>query len=900
MLLGSYLISNGQEERRLAMVIGNADYSIGELKNPVNDALLMAKAFDSLGFDVILDTNIQTKQQFEHLIREFDRRRENYDVGFVYYAGHGIQVGSNNYMIPTQEKLEKEDDVYYSGVNVQMIIRILTRTSDQVNVLILDACRNNPFEQKWNRTRSIYSSKGLAKMQAPMGSLIAFATTAGNVAPDGDGENSVYCTALWNNMFKERVSLDQFFRNVRAEVLQRTDGQQQTEESTQLTGETFYLVQSDYKRKYSAIDSLIIEEKYFKALDLLQEILYESAEKEAILLKSMIYNIIELYDKEIEHLEEYQLIFPEWIELHEIRAARYEDLGNFTAAKKIYKNIIEIDSTHSDAQVNLAICYEYLNELDSAIEAYTIAIELDTVKTEYLSFRSDSYLMKGDTIKALEDLGRALQINDTTWTAYSRIAELYVAMNQMDKANETYQGLIASDNAPIFELSHALNNQALILENLGKPEDAVKNLTYIIDNFKDTLSDDAIATTYRNLGDIYSNKLSQPIKAIENYKKSIELEPWGGTYKNLVSVFLSVGDTIEALSVSDELLNIDRNPYNLSDKADILFDYNEFSKALELYHESNSNVSNAYDDNILINWNTYKIAQCLWIQSKPLKAINQINENLKLDGVLLDSVGVADLLKIKSAILSEAGNINDASQCLQEALKYNQSTELYIHLVYFYWENHDTLGVRSALSSGLEVAEDRIDTLDLLETILQIEIEWKEWNQAEKLAENLMLLSQNYEYYCYSGKIAMNQGKYEDALELLSHAMELDSSSVDAFFIRSKVWMAIKNDAEAVLDLERAISIDADDPEGYYYLAKFFLQKGEFLKALKYLNLSIARYRNDYFISDEDATQTIELYTLYQERAECYRILGDNDLMCDDLKSAIELGAIINLDACIF
>ena len=466
---------SAQEEKRLALVIGNADYELGELKNPVNDAILMSEAFDSLGFDVILDTNIRTKYEFEKVIREFDSRRENYDVGFVYYAGHGIQVGSENFMIPTNEKLEQEEDVYYSGINVQMIIRILTRSTDQVNVLILDACRNNPFEQRWNRNRSLNKGNGLAKMQAPMGSLIAFATTAGNTAPDGDGENSIYCSALWNNMFKERVSLDQFFRNVRSEVLTKTNGQQQTEESTQLTGETFYLVQSNFRFKYLAIDSLIIGENYFEALDLTQEVLFESIEKEAILRKAEIYNLLEEYDKEIEHLDKYQLLFPDWIELLEIRGATYEDLEDYSKAKQVYKKIIQLDSSHSEAQLNLAICHEYLNALDSAIVAYSKAIELDSTKTEYLSYRSDSYLLRGDTLKALEDLNRALQISDTTWTAYTRIAELYEAINEMDKAYETYQKIITLGNTPVFELSHALNNQALLLEELQRPEDAVKN-----------------------------------------------------------------------------------------------------------------------------------------------------------------------------------------------------------------------------------------------------------------------------------------------------------------------------------------------------------------------------------------------------------------------------------------
>ena len=889
---------SAQEEKRLALVIGNANYSVGELKNPVNDALLMAEAFDSLGFDVILDTNIQTKYEFVEIIKEFDSRREDYEVGFVYYAGHGIQVGSENYMIPTNEKLEKEDDVYYYGINVQMIIRILTRSSDQVNVLILDACRNNPFEQKWNRTRSLNPGNGLAKMQAPMGSLIAFATTAGNVAPDGDGENSIYCTALWNNIFKERVSLDQFFRNVRSEVLEQTNGQQQTEESTQLTGETFYLVPSNFRRKYRTIDSLIVKENYFEALDLTQEVLFESIEKEAVLLKAEIYNLLGEYNKEIEHLNKYQLLFPNWIRLLEIRGATYEDLENYNQAKRVYKKIVHLAPDHSDAQVNLAICHEYLNELDSAIAAYSKAIELDSTKTEYLSYRSDSYILKGDTLKALDDLNKALRMNDTAWTAYSRIAELYEAVNRMDKAYETYQKLIDSENTPIFELSHALNNQALILEELDRPEDAAKNLTIILDNFKDTLAEGAIATTYRNLADLYFKKLDEPLKALETYRNSIELDPWEGTFKNMIDVHLSLGDTIEALSVSDELLQLDRNPYNLSDKADILFAYGAFTKAIDLYEESNANLIDSSDYSNLINWNTYKLAQSYWTLGRTKKAINQIDKTLKDQIALSDSSGISELYKIKSAVLSEIGKTNEASNSLQKALEFYKSAELYIYLEYFYWENNDTIGVRSAVENGLEFARNLSDTLELLEAGLLTEIEWGEWNRAEKLAERMILISKNPEFYSYYGKISLNTHNYDNAIRSLNTAIELDSSFIDAYFLRSKAWSAMGDENASLLDLEKAIAIDVDDPEGYYYISLFYLSKNEYLKALKYLGLTISKYTGDYYISTEDGSETVELSSVYLQRADLYHRLGDDDLMCEDLSNARKLDADIELKSC--
>ena len=116
------------------------------------------------------------------------------------------------------------------AVDVQNIMMYLTNMTDQVNVLILDACRNNPFEGNWNKTRSVEEGSGLAKMQLPTGSLIAFSTD-GKHSADGDGENSVYCQSLCENMKKENTSLDQVFRNVRSEVLKVTNGDQRPVEA---------------------------------------------------------------------------------------------------------------------------------------------------------------------------------------------------------------------------------------------------------------------------------------------------------------------------------------------------------------------------------------------------------------------------------------------------------------------------------------------------------------------------------------------------------------------------------------------------------------------------------------------------------------------------------------------
>ena len=228
-----------QSEKRLALVIGNANYDKGPLKNPVNDALLIAKTLKELDFDVILDTNIVDQRSFQNKIREFGNKRADYDIAFVYYAGHGIQVGSENYLLPTKEIFENELDVKERGVSVQTIMSRLTYMTDQINVLILDACRDNPFESNWNATRSLKGG-GLAKIPPPTGSIIAFSTDAGNTAADGNSINSIYTESLCYQLLKEHTSLDQIFRNVRADVLKKTNGIQRPVEASQLTGNAFF------------------------------------------------------------------------------------------------------------------------------------------------------------------------------------------------------------------------------------------------------------------------------------------------------------------------------------------------------------------------------------------------------------------------------------------------------------------------------------------------------------------------------------------------------------------------------------------------------------------------------------------------------------------------------------
>ena len=174
-------------------------------------------------------------------IKDFGRKRKNYEIGFVYYAGHGIQLNNQNYLLPVKEEFQYEDDVEDNAVSMQRILRYLESTREgQLNFIVLDACRDNPFEQNWNKTRSLKGG-GLAKTPPPTGSLIAFSTDHGQTAADGDGGNSLYSQVLASKMLEEDVSIEQVFKNVRTEVLKLSNNEQSPVEESKLTGDAFYL-----------------------------------------------------------------------------------------------------------------------------------------------------------------------------------------------------------------------------------------------------------------------------------------------------------------------------------------------------------------------------------------------------------------------------------------------------------------------------------------------------------------------------------------------------------------------------------------------------------------------------------------------------------------------------------
>ena len=221
-------------EQRFALVIGNGGYGSRPLANPPHDAGLIARTLQGTGFEVTTLIDADQAAMRKAMI-EFGRRlRGNDSVGVFYYAGHGVQIDGENYLIPVGADIKELEEVALNGVSLAELLRTMERPNG-VNLAILDACRDNPFSSS---TRS--AARGLAPVAAPSGTLIAYATAPGHVALDGNGDNSPYSAALADVMPSEGVTLEEVFKRTRRKVLEATLGRQTPWEHSSLTGDFFF------------------------------------------------------------------------------------------------------------------------------------------------------------------------------------------------------------------------------------------------------------------------------------------------------------------------------------------------------------------------------------------------------------------------------------------------------------------------------------------------------------------------------------------------------------------------------------------------------------------------------------------------------------------------------------
>ncbi len=234
-------IGIARAEKRIALIVGNSNYqSITRLDNPKNDAKLMAQTLSALGFTLVgggaqLDLD---KPALDIAVQNFGRQVQGADVALFYYAGHGVQVAGSNYLVPVSANPTREADVDFQMVDVNLVLRQMQGAGTRLNMVILDACRNNPFGARGLRA----AEGGLAQMRAPEGTLISYATQPGSVAQDGADGNSPYTKALATTVRQAGLDIFQTFNQVGLAVKRSTGGAQQPWVSSSPIDGNFYFV----------------------------------------------------------------------------------------------------------------------------------------------------------------------------------------------------------------------------------------------------------------------------------------------------------------------------------------------------------------------------------------------------------------------------------------------------------------------------------------------------------------------------------------------------------------------------------------------------------------------------------------------------------------------------------
>jgi formylglycine-generating enzyme required for sulfatase activity len=231
--------ARSQTEKRIALVIGNGHYQkVSPLDNPVNDATDIAAVLQTLGFEVIKGTDTDLVQM-RRLIREFgEKLAQQKGIGLFYFAGHGVEVRGRNFLVPVDADIAREVETEDYAIDVSTILRQMDAANNGFNIVILDACRNNPFSRGWSRSGE---TGGLANVNAPTGTYIAFAAAPGLTASDGKGtRNGIFTGALLKNLKRPNLKLEEVFKATREEVMTLTDSKQVPWDSSSVKGDFYF------------------------------------------------------------------------------------------------------------------------------------------------------------------------------------------------------------------------------------------------------------------------------------------------------------------------------------------------------------------------------------------------------------------------------------------------------------------------------------------------------------------------------------------------------------------------------------------------------------------------------------------------------------------------------------
>ncbi len=551
-------------QKRLALVVGNSNYEHGgSLPNPVNDAKAISVALQSVGFEVMSYENV-TQKELKMAINSFGQKLKGYEVGVFYYAGHGIQNKGMNYMIPIEADLQTEAQVEFDCVAADRVLAYMDAAQVKVNVIIMDACRNNPFERSWNRSAN---GNGLAMMNAPTGSLIAYATAPGRVASDGTGSNGLYTSALLKYLGDPKLSIEQVFKKVRTEVTEKSMGAQVPWETTSLTGDDFYFA-TDNIYKGTILKNEVIENnsesKKVNSNRSANDVSQQSREKAKSLLdEGHIAYGEKNYTKAI-------TLYTDAVQVNPNYDDGYYWLGNAKFALTKYKEAIleynkaiELNPNNEQAYYYRAMSNYNLEVYDETLPDFDKAIELNSDVASMHYYRGDVNYRIERYEEAIIDFSKSLELNKNDGYTFHGRANSYYMLKKYKEAKIDFTRAIEflPDDESTFKYFRGICNYYLELyqESLQDfiyylkkdPNDTyILTMTghslYMLKDYEQAIqyytksigikSDYTEAYYWR--GNSYFN-LNKKSEARRDVDKAISLEPENETYRNFKRDYLN-------------------------------------------------------------------------------------------------------------------------------------------------------------------------------------------------------------------------------------------------------------------------------------------------------------------------------------------------------------------------
>jgi tetratricopeptide (TPR) repeat protein len=475
-----------QKQRRIALVIGNSKYQqVSELTNPVNDANDMAVALRGLGFEVILLTNARL-QDMDSALAEFSQKLRGGGVGTFFYAGHGIQINGENYLIPVDAKLKSKTDIIYEALPVGKILGRMEEADNQTNIIILDACRNNPFGRGWSRSLE----SGLAQITAPTGTFIAYATAPGKLAEDGEKENGTFTQYILKYIKTPKLSIESLFKQVRQGVAFQTKRQQVPWDSSSLIGEfSFNPVAGVIETQKSSLPtSETVTPKPTKTID--WSTVFKTKET--------------VTPKPIETIDWKALLNPKKstspnliTTTGELQSQAREKFikKDFQGAMADYSEVIRLNPKADDAYYNRGLARYEAKDFEGALSDYNVALRLNPNNTFAYRNRGYSRWLDRNYEGAIADYTAAIRLDPVNDDIY--IERGFVRGN---KDPRDYQGAIADYNQALrlnprnayayWNRGNAKENRNAKLQDFQKAADLAlqqKNIPFyktIIDTIK--------------------------------------------------------------------------------------------------------------------------------------------------------------------------------------------------------------------------------------------------------------------------------------------------------------------------------------------------------------------------------------------------------------------------------